>query len=456
MKHMMMRSIPILAVLAIILTGCIKDDFDAPPPRTIPVGNIKTIAEIRALFQGQPVKITEDWSLYAVVTMDERSGNIYRSTYIQDQTGAINLHLNTSGGLYLGDSIRLYLKGTIISDYSGMLQIDSVDADENVIKQATLVDVVPETVTIQQLNTGFYQSRLIRLDSVQFKSSELGNTFADPILLYSENRILEDCGKNEIMVRTSGYANFAGELVPEGRGSMVAIVSEYNGDLQLYVRSYAEVDMTGPRCGGGIGPQDLMPIKNVRDLFTGSTTNVPTNKKIRGIIISDGDNANLPSKNGFILDENGDGIALRFVDYHNFGLNDEVEINISNLELSLFNGLLQLNNVPNDNVAVIGPGTPPVPLNVNIEDIIDDFEEYESKLVKLSNVTISKSGGSTTYEGTTNLNDGTSNIDMYTTDYATFAQTNFPVVPVNITCIVSKYNTPQVLIRNLSDVAPVK
>jgi len=453
-----MRIHPILLLLSftLVFTGCIKNEFDEPPVRTIPVGNIKTIAEIRALFQGQPVKITEDWSLYAVVTMDERSGNIYRSAYIQDQTGAINLHLNSAGGLYQGDSIRLYLKGTVISDYSGMLQIDSVDVDEHVVKQATLVDVVPQTVTIQELTTGFYQARLVRLDSVQFKTSELGQTFADPVLLYSENRMLEDCDKNEIIVRTSGYANFAGELLPEGRGSLVAVVSEYSGDLQLYIRSYAEIDMTGPRCGGGVGPQELLPVNNLRALFSGTATNVPANKKIRGVIISDRANSNLTGRNAFILDENGDGIALRFEETHNLNLNQEVEINVSGIELSEYQGLLQLNNIPNDNVAVIGTVAAPTPLNVHIEDLIDDFEAYEAKLVRLTNVTISKSGGYTDYKYTCILNDGTGEIDMYTTDYASFANTNFPTYPVHITCIVSQYTDPQVLIRNLSDVVQAK
>lgn len=450
------RTTLISLVSLLVITSCIKNDFDEPPLRTIPEGSIKTIAEIRNLYQGQPVSITQDWSVYAVVTMDERSGNIYRSAYVQDSTAAINLHLNSSGGLYQGDYIRIYLKGTVISDYSGMLQIDSLDVDENVVKQETLVDFEPELVTIPDLNTGFYQAKLVRLDSVQFKSSELGETFADPIQLYSENRMLEDCYDNEIIVRTSGYANFAGQLLPEGKGSLVAIVSEYSGDLQLYVRSYAEVNMDGPRCGGGVGPQELMSIADLRDEYQGSTTTAPPNKKIKGVIISDIAHSNLSSRNAFILDENGDGIALRFEESHNLPLNAEVEINVSGVELSEYNGLLQLNDLPNDNFAILGTATPPVPLDVNIEDILDDFEEFEAKLVRFTDVAISKDGGYTDFIYSTTLNDGTGEIEMYTTSYASFANDNFPTNLVDITCIVSQYNDPQVLIRNLDDIVDSK
>ncbi len=50
-------------------------------------------------------------STYGVVVGDESSGNIYKNSYVQDSTGAINLRLINPGGLYVGDSIRIYLKG---------------------------------------------------------------------------------------------------------------------------------------------------------------------------------------------------------------------------------------------------------------------------------------------------------------------------------------------------------
>lgn len=455
MKTIFPRIAFVLFASLFVLVSCIKDDFDEPPQRTIPVGSIKTIAELRNMFQGQPIKIDQDWSVYAVVTMDERNGNIYKSAYIQDNTGAVNLHLNSSGGVYQGDSIRLYLKGTILSDYAGVLQIDSVDVDENIIKQATMVQRNPELVTIQDIKTGFYQSKLIRLDSVQFKASEMNKTYADAINKYSMNRVLQDCANNEILVRTSGYANFAGELLPQGKGSLVAIVSEYNGEMQLYIRSLAETQLTGERCGGS-GNQDLITIAALRNMFTGTTMNIPANKKIKGIIISDKDNSNITSKNAFIMDASGSGIVMRFTANNSLAMGAEVEINVSGLELSQFNGLLQINNVPNDNAFYLGQGTMPQPIVVTIDDILDDFEEFESKLVRIMNVTISKDGGFTDYIYTTKLNDGTGVIDMFTTAYATFATQNFPTVPVHITGIVSQYNTPQINIRNLNDVVIAK
>ncbi len=254
----------ILATGLILITGCIKNDFDEPPKTDIPVGGKLTIAQLRALYNGEPHKFTGDTSVYGYIVMDESSGNIYKSAYLQDSTGAINLHLMASGGLYEGDYVRVYVKGIVLSDYSGVLQLDSVDVDKNIIKQSTNNVIPPKLVTISQLNTGVYESRLIALEGVQFTDSELGNTWADPVNLYSENRTLEDCDGNTIIVRSSGYAKFAGELIPEGNGTFIGIASEYDGEMQLYIRAPEELQMTGARCGGP-GPVD--PVAEVNEAF---------------------------------------------------------------------------------------------------------------------------------------------------------------------------------------------
>ena len=70
-----------------LFTSCEKE-FDTPPTKTIPVGNVITIAQARALYvPGVTTRITDDLSVYGVVTADETSGNLYKESYIQDETG---------------------------------------------------------------------------------------------------------------------------------------------------------------------------------------------------------------------------------------------------------------------------------------------------------------------------------------------------------------------------------
>lgn len=266
-----------------MLNSCIHDDFDEPPIKKIPEGKLLTIEELRQIYHDsvrnvgkEYYKFTDDYSVFANVSMDERSGNIYRSIYIQDHTDAITLRLTSPGGLYLGDSVRLYLKGTVIGSYREMIQLDSVNTEKNIIKQATNKFVEPEIVTIQQILNGGFQAKLIKLEDVQFAENELGKTYADNLNLFAMSRDLENCIGQKIIVRTSGYAYFAGEKLPEGRGSLVAIVSQYNDMWQLLLRSTDEVLLTKSRCG----IHDEIFSENFDDVEHNQNLNLPGWKNI--------------------------------------------------------------------------------------------------------------------------------------------------------------------------------
>lgn len=230
----------------IAFTSCEKE-FDTPPIKELPSGSVITIADLRNMWVTQDIKITDDLSVYGVITMDESSGNIYKEAYIQDATGGIDLRLLSSGGLYEGDSVRVYLNGTIVSKYNQMLQLDSVDVDNNVIKQSTQQYRNPELITDISQITAAHQAQLIQLNNVQFSSADMGQTYADAQNQQSQNRMLEDANGNQIIVRTSGYANFAGDTVPSGNGTFIGVVSQYNNDLQLLIRRPSELSLNGQR-----------------------------------------------------------------------------------------------------------------------------------------------------------------------------------------------------------------
>ena len=249
----------LLFSLTLIMFSCVDDEFDTPPPRTIPEGDPITIQEVKDLFDAEGDYVfTADKSIYAVVTMDDKSGNIYRTAYIQDETGAIALHMEASGGLYQGDSLRLQLNGLKVGQYNNLFQIDAPDGngftmDDYVTKLDTKVEVTPESVSIIDIsqNMDYYQGRLIKLDNVQFVASDTSKTYADSVNQITKNRTLEDVNGDEIIVRTSGYASFANDSIPNGSGSIVAILGQYGNTLQLYIRSTEEVEMDNERLSGG-------------------------------------------------------------------------------------------------------------------------------------------------------------------------------------------------------------
>jgi len=261
------------AALAVLVFSCVKKEFDAPPIATIPVGNILTIQDLKDTFANQPIKFDDDFSVYGVITADDKSGNLYRNFYLQDETGGILIRTLFSGGLTEGDSVRVYLKGITLTQFSGMMQLDSVNVDKNIIKQATQRFVTPQTVTMQQvLNDPSLVAKLVRIENVEFATGDLGLTFANGALLQTQNRNLVDCDGNTTIVRTSGYANFANTVVPSGSGSLVAVVGQFNTTKQLFIRRVAELDMTGERCTAG--PMICDPVTSLSENFATVQDNV--------------------------------------------------------------------------------------------------------------------------------------------------------------------------------------
>lgn len=236
-----------LAALVFVLNSCTKE-YDTPDSKSIPVGTVMTIAEVRALHvPGHEVKITQDISVYGVVTADESTGNLYKEAYMQDETGGLYMRFTSSTGLYIGDSIRLNINGAKILKYNQMLQVDSLHADNSVLKLKTQQFRTPQVVSITDLTSNIegFQAKLIQLDNVRFVERNQTKTYADGVNKVSESRFLEDLSGNQIEVRTSGYANFANDTLPAGSGSFVGISAQYNSGIQLLIRNTNEVDLYG-------------------------------------------------------------------------------------------------------------------------------------------------------------------------------------------------------------------
>jgi hypothetical protein len=305
----------------------------------------------------------------------------------------------------------------------------------------------PRVVTINQVNPSMV-STLITIEGVQFAKADTAQTWADAPTQTSVNRTIQNCGGIELLVRTSGFADFAIQKTPTGKGSITGVLGVYGTDYQLYIRDTSDVHMSDARCGASNGNETLVDISNIRALFSGTTTYVPSGRKIKGLVISDRVGNNLNNKNIYLQDGTA-GIVVRFDASHSFNLGDEVEIVISDVELSEFNKLLQVNNVPLANASKKSAGNTITPRTATIAEINTNFNAWESTLVKIVGVSIT---GGATLSGNRTLNDGTGTIPMFTSASATFSGTATPTSPVTLTCIVSDFNAKQVLMRNATDI----
>jgi DNA/RNA endonuclease YhcR with UshA esterase domain len=478
--YLLKKNFPLLSLTALLLTvgftACVKKDFDEPPvggdPVTITANT--TIADLKALHVTSSGfdQIADDLIIEGIVVMDDRSGNYYKTLVIQDASGGIEVKFNDAS-LYnqfpVGRKIFIKCQDLILTDYNNLTQltgstveqggqVDDVGLTEVQVRKKVVKGPVgtsapvPTVVTIDQLKQGSsnYISTLIKLENVQFSSPDADKTYADPVTQFSLNRIIEDCSKGQILLRSSGFSDFAGELTPTGNGTITGVLGIFGNTLQLYIRDLNDVDMRGDRCTGVGG--ELMTIGELRTKYTGSTTTAPGNRKIKGIIISDRVANNITGKN-LVLQDGTAGIVVRFSANHSYNLGQEIEVEVSNQELSEFNGLLQVNNISLDKSGVLfGSSNTITPRTATIAEINANSEAWESTLVKILGATIS--GGGTPISGGKTVTDATGSIPMYTQTYAAFANMATPTGPVTLTAIVSDFNGKQIAVRNPSDMQP--
>lgn len=241
MKNRLFNTILLLAAVGMMFTAC-KKEYPEPPIQDLPIGTVYTISDILAMEPG--TVFTEDASVYGIVTADEQSGNLYKAAFMQDRaTGAaIELYLNAVSGLRIGDSIRVYLKDVTFAMYNNLPQLSNFEADGHIVILANNKPIEPQVTTIANINAGQHLAGLVKLENVKFTEQ---NTFADPTT-YGNRTLIDALDPSaNVIVRTSNYANFANDSLPQGTGSLVAIATVYNSTWQLVIRSARELEFEG-------------------------------------------------------------------------------------------------------------------------------------------------------------------------------------------------------------------
>ena len=246
MKNRVFNAFLLLALVGTLFTAC-KKEYPTPPIQDLPIGRVYTISEILALEPG--TVFNEDASVYGIITADEVSGNLYKAAFMQDRaTGAaIELYLNAVSGVRIGDSVRIYLKDVTYAMYNNLPQLSNFEADGHIVILANNKPIEPALATIDEITQGKYLAGLVRLENVKFTEQ---NTFADPTT-YGNRTLIDPMNpSSNVIVRTSNYANFANDSLPQGIGNLTAIATVYNSTWQLIIRSARELEFDGYVPGG--------------------------------------------------------------------------------------------------------------------------------------------------------------------------------------------------------------
>ena len=259
--------ITILLSISALFSACVDQNFEEP--EKICTEQMQTTATIHDLMgyltgNADTIKLPDSLVIEAYVTSTDQFGNFYKELVVQDSTAAISIMIDASylytkyplgqkiyikcGGLYLGKNGGVTKLGSTYTEYGfikfGRIQGEPV-IDAHLIKSCDNQQVTPTTITLPPDDGVLY--KLVKIENVQFKQSEVNSTWADADNLETVNHLIIDSANHSLIVRTSGYANFARDSLPKGNGTIIGVLSKYNDDYQLYIRNTDDVDMNGVR-----------------------------------------------------------------------------------------------------------------------------------------------------------------------------------------------------------------
>ena len=266
------------------LSSC-DDDFERPP-MVVPTAKRHantTIAELKTKFYtGESnyatlVEKRDDGTDYIIkgrVISSDQAGNFFKQLVIEDETGAIQVNID-SYDLYksyqYGQEIVIDVTGLYVGAYGKLMQIGSTPnnnypgriASDLATKQIEVNGLAePEKIvageyTIAALNDLISnqeeflakQCRLVSIKDVTFKDAGKA-TLADKDK--NTSRTISD-GTGDMIVYTSGYSDFYDYYCPEGKGTIVGILSFFNRSWQIRLIGVSEDENVADTMRGLIG-----------------------------------------------------------------------------------------------------------------------------------------------------------------------------------------------------------
>lgn len=310
MKTMKYLKLALLALVAVFATtSCMDDDWKDPNSETSPYGNnsiqetnVVSIAELKNTYGpkqkdeiNDTVRIADGTQIKGIVTGNDIEGNIYSQISIQDESDKPGIIISVaqgglSGQLQIGQEVLINVGGLYYGTYRSQPQLgvayhDS-SKDQNYPSRISRADwqnrfkVIgkPDASKIKvkvfstnpdtskgELNVADlldadvaykYAGCLVTLKGVEFAMGDGKTTLAPEdegkTLGYGVTRYFKGYDKTnkQIGIRTSCYAEFAANLVPQGVVDVTGVLScykssaKYNHTVQLALRRFSDIKVS--------------------------------------------------------------------------------------------------------------------------------------------------------------------------------------------------------------------
>jgi hypothetical protein len=262
--------------IAMIFCGCTKEEFNVPKlscnQPDLKVN--RTVEEVRVATSSIVTQYTYDDIIEAYVVSSDESGNFFKTISFQTLATATAPATgfsvpvdasNTYIDFRLGNKVYLKMKDQYTDIYFGGMRIGSIyvntyneggvgrispndykkvlNASCAMVSEELLVRSlsIPDLLRDSNINT------LVELSDVQFTSDAIGRHYYEESndVGGATNWSLTDRLGNQVLFRTSSFADFADKIVPDGSGKVRGVLTKFGSDYQLLARSEKDVAFTG-------------------------------------------------------------------------------------------------------------------------------------------------------------------------------------------------------------------
>jgi hypothetical protein len=501
-----------------VLASCVHDDNYAAPDLnqcqdeayfTDPKNEFVkwSLADLKAKTPNVP--FTENAYVEGYVSSTDESGNIYKYLYIQDSPNAPTQGLVVSANavsMYAkypqGYKVYIKLKGLAMGTYGNAKQLGyyGLNTEDNVVEFGRIPEkmvfssivrsctekatIVPKEMTLLEIRNMLtkptkpdeenqYLGCLIKIPNAEFDARALCSIYAPDG--FTVDRAINDATYTNpttatAVVRNSGFASFASQTIPSGKGDFIGILSKYNSSIQLYINKVSDLSgmknfprkdgLTADPCSFDPTTATLKSIADVKKLVTSTSNNsnvlISDNIYIKAKVTANDETANIYR---FVYTEDATGgirvninkASKAISQDPRFKVGKTLIVNLKGLYIGRYNGEFQIGTQSGASVGFIADAdvykylfdakegiTTITPTEIKIADITPDVV---GKWVKIKNVQFADSELGNTFSGNRILVDCSGNkVIVRTNTQASFANAMLDSGKGDIYAIVSVYN----------------
>ena len=281
MKHI---NYILITLVCTLLTACMAGSFDDPNTpaeevfgnQAITETNIITIDEVKTMFSSTiknsgMKEVTDDIKIKGTITGNDIEGNIYNEVVIDDGTGAFLVCI-AQGGLFgslpVGQEVLIDLNGLYIGAYgqqgevgtpytskSGSTYVSRMsryfwNTHYRPIGTANPQNVVPEEFDVNRIKDPSYLEshcgKLMTIKGVEIQGADGKAVFAPTdgsvaLTANCANRQFKGISSSQLVLRTSTYADFAGNVMPTGKVDVTGIFTRFRDTWQILMRAEKDI-----------------------------------------------------------------------------------------------------------------------------------------------------------------------------------------------------------------------